>query len=133
MHKRIAGLLGGVAALATFNGAQAAPSVTPIQNSLNVHSYAKLLDPISNAVPLLIADDAARAQQRSTGVQLAQFHHHHHHHHHHQFGGFGFGGIIAPPPVYVAPGYYGQDCYIRRQVVINRWGQRVVRRVRVCD
>jgi len=130
MHKRIAGLLGGVAALATFNGAQAAASVAPIQGSLNVQSYAELLDPISNAVPLLIADDAARAQQRSTGVQLAQFHHHHHHHHHHhrQFGGFGFGGFIGPPP-----GYYGPDCYIQRQVVVNQWGQRVVRRIRVCD
>jgi hypothetical protein len=127
MHKRIAGLLGGVAALATFNGAQAAPSVAPTQDTLNVQSYAELLDPISNAVPLLIADDAARAQQRSTGVQLAQFHHHHHHHHH-QFGGFGFGAVIGPPPV-----YYGPDCYIQRQVVVNRWGHRVVRRVRVCD
>jgi len=123
MHKRIAGLLGGVAALATFNGAQAAHSVAPNQGSLNVQSYAELLDPISNAVPLLIADDAARAQQRSTGVRLAQYHHHHH-----QFGGFGFGADIGPPP-----GYYGPDCYIQRQVVVNRWGQRVVRRVRVCD
>ena len=84
MHKRIAGLLGGVAALATFNGAQAAPFVAPIQGSLNVQSYADLLDPIPNAIPLLIADDAARSQQRSAGVQLVQYHHHHHHHH--QFG-----------------------------------------------
>ena len=47
------------------------------------------------------------------------------HHHHHGFR-FGFG--IAAPPV-----YYGGDCYWRRTVHINRWGERVVRRVRVCD
>jgi hypothetical protein len=31
------------------------------------------------------------------------------------------------------PYAYGGGCYIERQVVINRFGQRVIRRVRVCD
>jgi hypothetical protein len=129
MNKRIAGLLSGVAGLVTLNAAQAAVSAAPSQTaSLYAQSYAELLDPIPNAVSLLIADDAARVQQRPAGVQLAQYHHHHHHH---QFGGFG--GIIVAPPVYAAPGYYGPDCYVQRQVVINQWGQRVVRRVRVCN
>lgn len=130
MNKSIVGLLGGVAALVSLNGAQAATPREP--GALNVRSYAELLEPIPNAVSLLVADDAARARYRPAGVQIAQYHHHHHHHHH-QFGGFGFGGIIGGPRVYSAPDYYGEDCYIRRQVIINRWGERVVRRVRVCD
>jgi hypothetical protein len=137
MDKRIAGLLGGVAALASLDAAQAAAPIPPAHRSLAVQSYAELLEPIPNAVSLLIADDAARAQQPSAGVQLAQFRHHHHHHHHHHHGfGFGFGGIVvAPPPVYVEPGYYGDDdqCYIRRQIVIDQYGRRIVRRVRVCE
>ena len=31
------------------------------------------------------------------------------------------------------PYAYGGGCYIERQVVINRFGHRVIRRVRVCD
>ena len=135
MNKRIAALLGGVAAVVAFNAGQAAAASVAAGHtgSLNAQSYAELLEPIPNAVPLLMADDAERAQ-RPAQVQLAQYHHHHHHHHHHrQFGGFGFGGIVVRPPVYAEPNYYGGDCYIRRQVVINQWGQRVVRRIRVCD
>jgi hypothetical protein len=146
MDKRIAGLLGGVAALASLDAAQAAAPIAPAHRSLAVESYAELLEPIPNAVSLLIADDAARAQQPSAGVQLAQFrhhhhhhsfyHHHHHHHHHHHGFGFGFGGVVVapPPPVYVEPGYADDDqCFIRRQIVIDEYGRRIVRRVRVCE
>ena len=52
--------------------------------------------------------------------------HGHHHHHHGFFPGF---GITVAPPVYDD----GPDCYIRRRVYINQWGERVVRRVRVCN
>jgi hypothetical protein len=67
-------------------------------------------------------------------------------HHHGGGGGFGpgfVGGLAAGAVIggtpYYGGGYYGGpyayggDCYIRRQVIINRWGHRVIRRVRVCD
>jgi hypothetical protein len=111
MNKRIAELLGGVAALITLNAAQAvAPAASSQANWLAAQSYAELLNPVPNAVPLLIADDAKRAQQRPLRLQLAQFHHHHHHHHHHHNGYSStdvllgvIGGIIATQPGY-APG-----------------------------
>ena len=109
----------------------AAAQAAPVQGALpQAQSYAELLEPVQNANTALIADDLARAQQPRPLLQLAQYSHHHphHHHHHHGFGGFGFGFGFAPPPAYYAP-----DCYIRRQVFYNRWGHRVVRRVRVCD
>jgi hypothetical protein len=77
----------------------------------------------------LVADDLARARQPKPLLQLVQYHHHHHHHHHHRHGFFPGFGITVAPPVYDE----GPDCYIRRRVVINRWGERVVRRIRVCD
>ena len=41
---------------------------------------------------------------------------------------------VGPERSFAAPrAYYGGDCYWRRTVHINRWGERVVRRVRVCD
>jgi hypothetical protein len=84
MNKRIAELLGGVAALVTLNAAQAvAPTASSQTEPLAAQSYAELLNSVPNAVPLLIADDAKRAQQRTVRQQLAQFYHHHHHHHHH--------------------------------------------------
>src|SRR5450759_937805 len=67
------------------------------------------------------------------------------HWHGHGGGGFGpgfVGGLAAGAVIgggYYGGGYYGGpyayggDCYIRRQVIINRWGHRVIRRVRVCD
>jgi len=102
-------------------------------------SYADLLDPIPNALEALITDDLKRARQPKPLLQLAQFyyyHHHHHHHgyfehhhhHHHHHGYFG-GGIVVAPPAYG----YGPDCYIERRVSITPWGERVVRRVQVCD
>ena len=81
MNKRIAELLGGVAALVTLNAAQAvAPAANSQTDPFAAQSYAELLNPVANAVPLLIADDAKRAQQRALRPRLAQFLHHHHHH-----------------------------------------------------
>jgi hypothetical protein len=97
MDKKIAGLLGAVAGLATVSSAQAATG--PAANAaegLQASSYADLLAPIPNAVERLQADNAARAPN----IELAQwnyyypyysytpypyryYHHYHHHHHHH--------------------------------------------------
>ena len=45
-------------------------------------------------------------------------------------GGGYYGG---PYGYYGGPYAYGGGCYIQREVVINRSGHRVIRRVRVCD
>ena len=76
----------------------------------------------------------------SAGPANAQWHHHggfhhfggFHHGFHHHFGPrFGFAvGFGAP---YYAPyAYSGPDCFIRRRIFINRFGEQVIRRVRVC-
>jgi hypothetical protein len=63
---------------------------------------------------------------------------------HHWGGGWGpgFAGGVVVGSALAAPYYYGggpyaydygPDCYIRRQSYINRFGERVVRHVRVCD
>ena len=80
MDKKIAGLLGAAAALTTVTAATAA---TPVQTSgpSPVASYRDLLEPIPNAVSVLKADDARRAD--TAGVQLAGYYHHHHRYHHH--------------------------------------------------
>ena len=59
MEKKIAGLLGAVAALGTLNAAQAsqAPAPDP-SDTLKVNSYAELLEPIPNALAVLRAVDA---------------------------------------------------------------------------
>jgi hypothetical protein len=106
MDKKIAGLLGAVAGLATLTSAQAA--IGPAPNSseaLEASSYADLLAPLSNPAALLKADDAARAQQQSEPAddfQVAQLYyvadanHHHHHHHHAAFLGIpGVGGVVV--------------------------------------
>ena len=139
MDKKIAGLLGAAAALATVSAAHA--STQPQSNALTpATSYRDLLDPVSNALALMKADDAARARQQPAQVQLAQHHHHHHgffhhhhhhhhgffHHHHHHHHGF-FGGFIP------LPGIYGPHCYWtlgRPYWNGYRW---IRRRVRVCD
>jgi hypothetical protein len=101
MEKTTVGLLGAVAGLAAMGTAQAAnaPAADPSE-ALQASSYADLLAPIPDAVALMRADDAMRAQEspaESTGnVQLVDgwvynpyypnYHHHHHHHayyHHH--------------------------------------------------
>jgi uncharacterized membrane protein len=56
-------------------------------------------------------------------------------------GGYYGGGYYGGPYAYGGGPYaygggpyaYGGGCYIERQVVINRFGHRVIRRVRVCD
>ena len=80
MEKKIAGLLGAVAALSAAGSAQAAPAPTDI---LKANSFAELLQPIPDAAATLQAVDEAAPIQPRENVQLAQFYHHHHHHHHH--------------------------------------------------
>lgn len=83
MDKKIAGLIGAVTALASFDVAHAA-TVTQYKDAMTVNSYDDLLKPIPNATALLktsdavLADEAAAEQPK---VELAQFYHHHHHHH----------------------------------------------------
>ena len=94
MDKKIAGLLGAVAALSTMGAAQAAAPASA--DAMQVNSYTDLLTPVPNAMQALVADDAARDSKSAAGVQTAQIsvqvgHHHHHHrrvivikkHHHH--------------------------------------------------
>ncbi len=125
MDKKIAGLLGAVAGLATISSAQAAPEPGPAPSeALQASSYADLLAPIPNPVAALEVDNAARAQN----LELAQYynyypysnyysypppyyHHHHHHHHHNNYysrhdhhhhhnsafiGIPGVGGVVVP-------------------------------------
>ncbi len=83
MDKKIAGLLGAVAGLASLGSAQAAvPATPPSAAASDVQSYADLLTPVPNAVEQLKADNAARLQAPT--VQLAQYYHHHDHHHHYR-------------------------------------------------
>jgi hypothetical protein len=99
MDKKIAGLLGAAAAVATVGGAQA--STAPAQTSddaLTARSYADLLTPIPNATEALTVDNARLQTKTSEGVQLAQYYHHHHHHHryyrhhhHHHHGYYRYG------------------------------------------
>ena len=115
MDKKIAGLLGAAAALATVGGANAATEVqgTP-QNPAT--TYRELLNPVPKALEALKADDARLANKPADKVKLAQIgivvgHHHHHHHHHHH---------VVPRVVVVPPhrhhhhhhhhhnGYYGR-------------------------
>ena len=122
MEKKLVGLIGAVAGLATAGGAQAAIDPTALSEALHASSYADLLAPIANPVELLKADNAAREQQ-AADFQVAQgypyygnypysgyynypyYHHHHHHnnyyrpysyhhhHHHHHHHNSAFIGI----------------------------------------
>jgi hypothetical protein len=82
MDKKIAGLLGAVAALSTANTAQASPAPTPAQMGvLEASSYANLLEPIPNAAAILKAvDERGPTSAAKNEFQLARAHHHHHHH-----------------------------------------------------
>ncbi len=97
MEKKIAALLGTVAALGTVASAQAAPAPVVASDVLRANSYAELLEPISNAGALLQAMDEQQSGVSQEGnIQSAQFyHHHHHHHHHHHYRGPGF--VIRTP------------------------------------
>jgi hypothetical protein len=81
MDKKIAGLLGAVGALASFNNAQAATDVADPAAVLKAQSYADLLNPIPNAKATLNAVDKAN-DQIGTTFKVAENNHHHHHHHH---------------------------------------------------
>jgi hypothetical protein len=91
MDKKIAGLLGAVAAVSTMTGAQVATQPASTSDALQASSYGDLLAPVPNAVAALNADNAARAQMPPVeGVKVARYHHHHHHH---------SGAIIGVPSV----------------------------------
>jgi hypothetical protein len=86
MDKKIAGLLGAAAALATVGGANAteAPGNPPKPAA----NYRELLNPVPNAMAALKADDArhdTEARNVKTAQVSIQFGHHHHHHHHHGY------------------------------------------------
>ena len=92
MDKKIAGLLGAAATLATVSGAQA--GAPPQANEpAAATSYRDLLNPVPNAVAALQADERQLAEKRAGETQTAQiiirrryyYHHHHHHHHHHRY------------------------------------------------
>lgn len=105
MDKKIAGLLGAVAALGTFGSAQATPQATPAPSDvLQANSYADLLEPIPNAGALLQAIDEAAPATAADNVQLAQLFYHHHHHHHHHHHGF-YRRHYYDAPVVVVPRY----------------------------
>jgi len=81
LDKKMAGLLGAVAALGTLGAAQATPAPAPT-DVLAANSYAELLQPIPDASARLKAlDKEQRAGADAKGIQLAYRHHHHHHHH----------------------------------------------------
>jgi hypothetical protein len=106
MEKKIAGLLGAMATLGAFNGAEAAPAPAPAPTDvLRANSFADLLEPIPNAATLLKAVDESRpAPSADENVQLAQFYHHHHHHHHHSQYRRGYD--YAPRVIIVPPRRY---------------------------
>jgi hypothetical protein len=83
MDKKLAGLLGAAAALATMSSVQAAPQQAEMAPAT---SYRDLLDPVPNALSQLKAEDAKRGETPKTEVaQISvQVGHHHHHHHHHR-------------------------------------------------
>jgi hypothetical protein len=104
MDKKVGGLIGAVAGLATISTAQAAPEPgANLSEPLHAASYADLLAPIPDAVAALRADNVTRAQN----MRMAQYYgyypyynyypyppppyyyyHHHHHHHHGYYGGY---------------------------------------------
>jgi hypothetical protein len=123
MKPSLAFLLGSAAIALTAGVSRATPATASTIPA--AQSYNDLLDPVADAGLVLVADDLARVHRPKPLLNLVQYHHHHHHHH----GFFPGFGITVAPPVYDD----GPDCYIRRRVYINQWGERVVRRVRVCN
>jgi hypothetical protein len=80
LDKKMAGLLGAVAALGTLGTAQATPAPTDV---LAANSYAELLQPVPDASARLKAlDEHQSTAPGGRPIQLAYHHHHHHHHHH---------------------------------------------------
>ena len=107
MDKKIAGLLGAVAAVGAIGTAQASAAPAPT-DVLRANSYADLLEPIPNAAKVLQALDEQSPQADEPKVQLAQWYHHPHHQHHGYWRGRGYGdgygyGYGYGPRVYVVP------------------------------
>jgi hypothetical protein len=104
MDKKIAGLLGAVAALGAVN-AQAMPPPAP-SDPLRADSYADLLEPIPDALKVLQAlDEQSPVTSTGAAVKVAQYYHHHHHHHHgyyrhHHHGYYGPRVYVVPPRRY---------------------------------
>lgn len=81
MEKKIAGIVGAVAALGAISSVQATPAPNPT-DVLHASSYADLLEPVQNAGTQLQAlDEQQGSGSMQPRVKLAQAHHHHHHHH----------------------------------------------------
>jgi hypothetical protein len=81
MDRKIAGVIGAVAALGTVGGANAAAAATNPADVLKAESFADLLKPVPNATEALRAIDAAAPAPQPGGERVAQFYRHHHHHH----------------------------------------------------
>lgn len=83
MEKKLAGLVGAIAALGTLDAAAAAPVSQAPMPSLKANSFAELLEPIPNAAEVLQLVDSQEPPVADEGqVVQVQYHHHHHHHHH---------------------------------------------------
>jgi hypothetical protein len=86
MDKKTASLVGAISALVTISAVEAARA-QEVTDVLSARSYAELLQPIPNAVALLMAADEVTAARdkaeagQTPNVQLVRDHHHHHHHH----------------------------------------------------
>jgi len=80
MDKKIAGMIGAVAALVTIDGAGATTRTPDPAELLRPASYAELLTPVSNASDLLRAIDDRQGDERT---KVAQYYNDDHHHHHH--------------------------------------------------
>ncbi|WP_118184642.1 hypothetical protein [Paraburkholderia phosphatilytica] len=120
MERKIAGLLGTLAGLATVGSAvgstdahAAGNAAATSQEPLAVNSYSDLLQPIPNAVEALKAHNAVLDEQARNAlpemeeVQWNRGREHHHHHHHHHHGYYAPRGEYyyqpPPPPVYYEP------------------------------
>jgi hypothetical protein len=123
MEKKIAGLLGAVATLGAFSGAQAAPTPSPAPTDvMRANSFADLLEPIPNASALLQAiDESAPAQPADSNIQLAQVvigigrdHHHHHHHHHAGYGRYYAPRVVVVPRRYRHHHHHHHHSFYRR-------------------
>ena len=103
MDKKIAGLLGAVAGLATMSATQAASADTGPAQAPQPASYADLLAPIATPVEALKADDVAREEEVARNIELAQYYYnyppypyyrYYHHHHHGMVFETPFGGVV---------------------------------------
>jgi hypothetical protein len=120
MEKKIAGLIGAVAALGAFGSAQASPA--PVQDPtavLKAASFAELLDPIPNAASLLQAVDEQAATSTEGNMQVAQIFiqgggHHHHHHHSQYRRRYAPRVIVVPPRRYIRPHHHHHHSNYRR-------------------